>query len=73
MGLDAKGMGAAVVFHSLPVTDFTLTAGTPGQIESHRQSPQMDHSGRHTVATNFFLHESKIFHLICTRDILFHQ
>ncbi|XP_053822537.1 uncharacterized protein LOC128800969 isoform X6 [Vidua chalybeata] len=29
VGLDAKGRGVAVLFHSLPVTDFTPTTGTP--------------------------------------------
>lgn len=43
---------------------------TPRQIKSHRQSPQMDHSGRHTVSANFFLQEAKRFHLVCTRDTL---
>lgn len=28
-------------FHSLPLTDFTLTVRNPRQIENHRQSPQM--------------------------------
>lgn len=65
-----KAWGIAVVFYSLPVTDFAPTGGTPRQIKSHRQSPQMGHSDRHTVAANSFLYEAKRLNLVCTRDIL---